>query len=121
MNIAVIGAGNVGGTLGTRWAKLGHQVAFGVRNPADPKIQKLLSAAGAKVHAASPAEAVATATVVALTVPWDAVQSAVQSAGDLSGKVLIDATNPVLLGAEGLSMGLAVGHTTSGAEQIASW
>jgi len=121
MNIAVIGAGNVGGTLGTRWAKLGHQLVFGVRNPADPKIQKLLSAAGAKARAASPAEAVASAAVVALTVPWEGAQNAVQSAGNLSGKVLIDATNPVLMGAEGLSKGLVVGHTTSAAEQIASW
>ena len=39
MDIAVIGAGNVGGTLGTRWAQGGHRVAFGVRNPRDPKSQ----------------------------------------------------------------------------------
>jgi len=33
MNIGIIGAGNVGGTLGARWARNGHTVAFGVRDP----------------------------------------------------------------------------------------
>ncbi len=32
MDIAVIGAGNVGGTLGTRWSQKGHRVIFGVRD-----------------------------------------------------------------------------------------
>jgi ketopantoate reductase len=36
MNIGIIGAGNVGGTLGTRWARNGHNVAFGVRDPVNP-------------------------------------------------------------------------------------
>jgi len=35
MRIAVLGAGNVGGTLGRRWADAGHDVAFGVRRPSD--------------------------------------------------------------------------------------
>lgn len=33
MRIGILGAGNVGGTLGRRWAELGHDVAFGVRRP----------------------------------------------------------------------------------------
>ncbi len=28
MNIGIIGSGNVGGTLGTRWSELGHRVVF---------------------------------------------------------------------------------------------
>ena len=40
MNIAIIGAGNVGGTLGTRWAKNGHKVTFGVRKPAGAAADK---------------------------------------------------------------------------------
>jgi F420-dependent NADP oxidoreductase-like protein len=35
MRIAIIGAGNVGGTLGKMWAAKGHEVAFGVRSPND--------------------------------------------------------------------------------------
>ena len=36
MKLAIIGAGSVGGTLGTAWAqKAGHEIFFGVRNPGD--------------------------------------------------------------------------------------
>lgn len=121
MNIAIIGAGNVGGTLGTRWAKLGHKITFGVRAPNDPKIKKVLDAAGPNAKAASVSDAAAGAEVVVLTTPWEATQNAVQSAGNLAGKIVIDATNPLLSGAEGLKKGLVTGHTTSAAEQVAAW
>jgi predicted dinucleotide-binding enzyme len=42
MEIGVIGAGNVGGTLGRRWAQAGHAVVFGVRDPNDEKVRTLL-------------------------------------------------------------------------------
>ena len=60
------------------------------------------------------------AEVVALTTPWEAAESALKAAGDLAGKVVIDATNPVGLGAEGLAMGLVIGHTTSAGEVVAA-
>ena len=37
MNIGIIGVGNVGGTLGRRWAQLGHSIAYGVREPEGEK------------------------------------------------------------------------------------
>jgi hypothetical protein len=36
MKITIIGAGNIGRTLGSKWAQVDHQVTYGVRNPADP-------------------------------------------------------------------------------------
>ena len=33
MNIGIVGAGNIGGTLGRKWAEAGHDVTFGVRHP----------------------------------------------------------------------------------------
>ena len=39
MEIGVIGAGNVGGTLGRRWTQKGHKVVFGVREPNDEKVR----------------------------------------------------------------------------------
>jgi 8-hydroxy-5-deazaflavin:NADPH oxidoreductase len=42
MKIAVIGTGSVGGTLGRRWAELGHAVCFGVRNPDDGDAKSLV-------------------------------------------------------------------------------
>ena len=121
MRIGVIGAGNVGGTLGRRWAQKGHQVVFGVRDPHDGKVKTLLEAAGPNARAGSVGEAAAASEVVALTVPWEAAQDALRSAGDLTGKILVDATNPIEMGLEGLKKGLVVGHTTSGGEQVAGW
>jgi 8-hydroxy-5-deazaflavin:NADPH oxidoreductase len=121
MKIAVIGAGNAGGTLGKRWAKAGHEVAFGARDPADAKVAGLVRESGPSARAASVSEAVRQADVVVLTVPWDSAREALQAAGDLRGRILIDATNPVPLTPEGLRQGLVIGHTTSAAEEIARW
>ncbi len=49
MKIAVIETGRVGGTVGRRWADSGHEVIFGVRNPSDEKVKKLLEAVGKKL------------------------------------------------------------------------
>jgi NADPH-dependent F420 reductase len=121
MKIAVIGTGNVGGTLGKRWARAGHEVAFGARNPGDAKVAALVRESGSGARAASVPEAVRDAPVVVLTVPWENAQEALAAAGELRGRILIDATNPVALTAEGLRQGLMIGHTTSAAEEIARW
>jgi predicted dinucleotide-binding enzyme len=117
MRIGIIGAGNVGGTLGRAWVKNGHDVVFGVPNPAAPRVRELLQSTGGKARAGSVAEAAAHGAVVVLATPWPATEGAVRQAGDLGGKVILDCTNPLK---EDLS-GLAVGHTTSGAEQVAAW
>ena len=49
--------------------------------------------------------------------PWPATQAAVAACGDLRGKAVIDATNPLKPDLSGLTVGL----DTSGAEQVASW
>jgi predicted dinucleotide-binding enzyme len=121
VEIGIIGAGNVGGTLGRRWAQAGHAVIFGVRDPNDEKVRTLLASAGANARTGRVEEAAAASKVVVLTVPWEAAHDAVQSAGDLTGKVLVDATNPVAMSPAGLQQGLLVGHTTSAAEQVAAW
>jgi NADPH-dependent F420 reductase len=121
MKIAVIGAGNVGGTLGKRWARAGHEVAFGARDPAETKLAALVRESGPSARAASVPEAAREAAVVVLTVPWDSARDALAAAGDLRGRILIDATNPVPLTPEGLRQGLVIGHTTSAGEQVARW
>ena len=117
MRIAVIGSGNVGGTLGTGWANRGHEIFFGVRDTADPKLEELRARVHGNVHAARVNEAAAAAEVVALTVRWAAAQDALGSAGDLGGKILLDCTNPLKADLSGLT----VGYTASGAEQVAAW
>ena len=117
MKIAIIGAGNVGGTLGKAWAKKGHEVYYGVRNPGEAKTQELLRATAPTARAGSPAEAAAFAQVVLIATPWAATEAAIKSAGDLTGKVVIDATNPLKADLSGLE----IGQTTSGAEMVAGW
>lgn len=117
MKIAIIGAGNVGGTLGKAWAAKGHDVVFGVRDPREAKVQELVRATGGKARAASVREAAAPAELVLLATPWGAAQDALGAAGDLKGKILVDATNPL----KPDFSGLALGHTTSAGEEVARW
>src|SRR5207253_5540215 len=110
-------AGQVGGTLGRAWAAKGHQVVFGVRDPRAPKVQELVTATGGTARAASPPEAAAHGAVVLLATPWAAARAALRAAGDLTGKILVDATNPL----EPDLSGLALGRTTSAGEEVARW
>lgn len=117
MKIGIIGSGNVGGALGTRWAKAGHEVIFGSRDPGAADMQQLLARAGSKARAATLQDAAKSGEVLLVATPWQVTKDVVQGLGDLTGKVLIDATNPLL---PDLS-GLALGTTTSAAEQMAGW
>ena len=83
MRIGVIGAGSVGGTLGRRWAQLGHSVMFGVRDPQAPKVTDLLSQAGSEASAGTIAEAALFGDVVALATPWDAARQALEAFREL--------------------------------------
>lgn len=91
MKIGILGAGNIGGNLGRRWGAAGHDVRFGVRDAS--KVSELVGAIGDKASAGDVAGAVAFGDVVVLAVPGGAVDDAVAAAGDLKGKILIDATN----------------------------
>jgi 8-hydroxy-5-deazaflavin:NADPH oxidoreductase len=117
MKIAIIGAGNVGGALGTLWAAKGHDVTFGVRDPRSAKIADVVKSAGARARAASVAQAASGADIVVLATPWPAAEEAIRSAGDLSGKILIDCTNPLR---PDLS-DLLIGTDRSAAEAVAKW
>jgi predicted dinucleotide-binding enzyme len=117
MKIGIIGSGNVGSALGQRWAAAGHEIKYGVRNTAKLELVALLKKIGARASAGSVAEAAAFGDVIVLTTPWNGTQAAVESAGKLAGKVVVDCTNPLKADLSGLSLGL----DTSGAEQVAHW
>jgi hypothetical protein len=115
MKIAVIGAGGVGRALGSTWAKKGHEICYGARDVASDKVQASLAATpGATARPV--AEAVAWADAVMLATDWAGVQPALAAAGDFGGKPLLDATNPLTP-----TFQLALGHTTSGGEQVQAW
>lgn len=107
MKIAILGKGNVGNTLGAGWEKRGHEVIFGVRDPSKYKDS---------TETASVKDAAKSSEVVVLAVPWHAIPAALRATGDLKGKILLDATNPLLPDLSGLDLPAG----TSGAEQVAS-
>ena len=121
MKIAIIGAGNVGGTLGRILTQKGHEIVFGVRNPQSSKVQSAVDSTGRKALAASVEEAASHGEVLILATPWNATQEAIASSGNLTGKIIIDATNPLEMTPAGLAAGLTIGYTTSAAEEIAKW
>jgi 8-hydroxy-5-deazaflavin:NADPH oxidoreductase len=106
MRIAVIGMGTVGSALGNRWAAAGQDVTFCVRDPGDTRKRADAEKMKAKIGPVSDA---AKAEAVLLAVPWTAVPDALKAAGDLTGKVLLDCTNPVTPELTHLT----IGHTTS--------
>ncbi len=108
MRIAIIGAGRVGTALGARWQAGGHDVVYGVRDPADPKHGDL------PVQAVP--DAVAGAEVVLVALPWAATEATLTGLGT-GDAVVVDATNPLAANAREL-----IAHPElSGAELIAGW
>jgi hypothetical protein len=94
LKIGTIGAGHMGGSLGTCWVKAGHQVMFSSRHP--EQLQPMIAELGPLAHAGTPAEAVAFADVVLLAVPYPAEKEIGQQFGKaLAAKPLvIDVSNP---------------------------
>jgi 8-hydroxy-5-deazaflavin:NADPH oxidoreductase len=113
MNIAILGAGTVGGALGFRLKAAGHQIVYGVRDTENPKYQPLLEwgATLAKIP-----DLATQSEIIILTTPWNATQDALTQFGDFAGKILIDATNPI-----GPGFVLTHGHSDSGGEQVQRW
>lgn len=92
-NVAMIGSGNVGGSLGARLSRAGVPVRFGVREPKD--LSALLARSGPDAAVTPIAEACAWADAVFLAVPGRAAIPAAQGLGPLDGKILVDCTNPL--------------------------
>lgn len=114
MKIGIIGAGNMGSSLGKFWAQNGHQLMFSYSRDA-AKLQKIAEAIGSNATVGTPAEAVQFADVVLLSVPYGAIEDALQAAGSLDSKILFSCVNALLPDMSGM----AVGTTTSAAEEIA--
>ena len=117
MEISIIGAGDVGGTLGRIWVKKGHHLMFGVRNLQSHNVLNLIRSINSSVKVGTIGEAASFADVIVLAIPWIAVEETIKSAGDLSGKILIDPTNPI----NADLTGLIIESSTSAAEEIAKW
>lgn len=107
MRVGIIGAGQVGSTLGSGLVRAGHEVIYGSRD--DGRTAPHPGAILGSVRGA-----VIDGEVIILATPWDAVPDALGAAGDFGGKILIDATNPITP-----SFTLAHARTESGGERVA--
>jgi len=95
LKIATIGSGRIGSTLGELWLKAGHSVMF---SSLDIEHDKALAAKlGPNARAGTGREAAEFGDVILLAVPYRAVpQIGKELAGVMKGKVLIDASNPIV-------------------------
>jgi predicted dinucleotide-binding enzyme len=94
VRVAIIGAGNIGGTLARRLAQAGHSVALGVRDPSAADVVELTK--DGAIRAITPSDAVAGADAVVIAVPGHAVADVVRGlASAIDGKVVVDASNNI--------------------------
>ena len=92
IRIGVIGAGNIGGTIGTLWVKDGHEVMFASRHP--ETLAPMIAELGPKAKAGTPEEAVKFGDAVFVAVPYKAYPELSKDLGaSLTGKVVLDAGN----------------------------
>lgn len=94
MKIAIIGTGNVGGALATKWANKGHEINLGVRDINEFKGKNLLNNPNTKVLPI--ADAVKISEVILLSTPAPLTVEIVKSLGDTTDKIIIDAMNIVM-------------------------
>ena len=122
MKIGFIGSGQVGRSLGSGFAALGHHVKLGSRDAGKDKLRDWAAEAGPRASTGSFAEAAAFAEIAVLCTLWVGTENALTLAGRdrLSGKIVIDTTNPLDFSA-GVPPRLALGHTDSAGEQVQRW
>ena len=93
--IGIVGSGRLGGTVGALWVKAGHEVMFSSRHPEE--LKEMASKLGPRARVGTVPEAIAFSDVVLLAVPYSALpQIGRDNGAALRGKILIDASNPVV-------------------------
>ena len=112
MKIAIIGTGNMASGLAIALASADNQIYIGARDVT--KAAALAERVGHKAAGTGIAAAAQAAEVILLALPFGAAAEAIQLAGNLNSKVLIDISNPISPDYKEL----VVGHTTSAAEEI---
>ena len=116
--VGIIGTGDMGDSLGPRFAELGYTVVYGSRNPDSEKSQNLVKKTGTNASVATQKEAAQAGDIVVLVVPWPAMQTVAQNLGSLDGKIVIDPSMPSEQGEDGYPASMV---ETSSAEMIQSW
>lgn len=122
MKVGVLGTGDVGRVLASGFIMHGHEVKIGSREPDSDKLKEWKANNGPSASTGSFADAAKFGEVVVLATLWSGTQDALTLAGpgNLKGKVVIDATNPLVF-AENGPPSLALGWKDSGGEQVQRW
>ena len=116
--VAIIGTGDMGDSLGPRFAELGYAVVFGSRYPDGEKAQGVAHLTGSGARVTTQRDAAQAGEIVILAVPWPAMETVAQNLGSLDGKIVIDISMPMEAGDDGYLVSLV---ETSSAEMIQQW
>ena len=115
MRIGILGCGRLGGTLGTAWSAMGHEIVYGARDPRDPRLDTLRVdtpyARTATLQGAKDA-----AEVVVIAVPGAVADEVVAEVGPWDGKILLDASNDTR--PDGTSVAEALQRAARGARVV---
>lgn len=114
MRIGILGAGLMGGKLGTLFARAGHEVIFSYARTRT-KLEGLARQAGANARPGTPREAAQGADALLLAVHWSKLDDVLEQAGDLSKKIVMSCSLPM----NADDTALVIAHTSSGAEHLA--
>jgi predicted dinucleotide-binding enzyme len=119
VKIGIIGSGDVARALGKGFVAEGHRVMLGSRDPTKDKLQAWLAQVGAAGATGSFADAAGFGEMVVVAVRGSATEAALGLAGPehFAGKVVIDATNPLKMGAD-KQLTLGVGFSDSLGEAV---
>jgi 8-hydroxy-5-deazaflavin:NADPH oxidoreductase len=114
MKLGIVGSGRVGSALGAWAAKAGYDVAFTSRN--ESHAREAAHHAAHEAKALPLRELIDESPLILLALPYAEVKRALGPMREhLGRKTIIDATNPITPDHKSL----VLGHTTSGAEEIA--
>jgi 8-hydroxy-5-deazaflavin:NADPH oxidoreductase len=120
LKIGILGTGDVGNRIGSKLISLNHDVKMGSRTVDNPKAVEWAKANGAKASQGTFSDAAKFGDVIFNCTSGIASIDALNMAGgnNLSGKVLVDISNPLDFSKKGFAPTLSVCNTDSLAEQI---
>ena len=95
MKIGIVGAGKIGGLIGTLWSRAGHEVMFASRHP--KSLADLVEAAGGGATSGTADQAIAFGDVILLSIPFKELPKFGPAKHDAFGrKVVLETGNPTL-------------------------
>ena len=95
MKIGIVGAGRIGGLIGTLWSRAGHEVLFSSRHP--ESLAGLIEKAGSSARSGTPDEAISFGDVILLSIPFGQLPEFGRSKREaLSQKIVLETANPNL-------------------------